>query len=108
MKIKNAIARGDRPFRERRMREQIGCEDRLGPHARRLTYARREGARIPFPCRRRLWGAGRKNSPELVSMGFRTFGDISSVPMQRRKKLLGKWGEHLCCSQRTDDRPVCG
>lgn len=62
----------------------------------------------PLPIGR-LWGAGRKTVRELESMGFRTIGDISSVPMQRLEKLLGKWGEHLwLLASGTDDRPVCG
>ncbi len=61
----------------------------------------------PLPISR-LWGAGKKTVRELESMGFRTIGDISSVPMARLERMLGKWGEHLwLLASGIDDRPVC-
>ena len=57
----------------------------------------------------RLWGAGRKTVRELESMGYRTIGDISSLPLKRMENLLGRWGEHLwLLANGIDERPVCG
>ncbi|HSV96548.1 MAG TPA: DNA polymerase IV [Spirochaetota bacterium] len=61
----------------------------------------------PLPVGR-LWGAGRKTERDLESMGYHRVGDISSVPLARMEKLLGKWGEHLwLLANGIDDRPVC-
>lgn len=62
----------------------------------------------PLPIGR-LWGAGKKTVSELESMGYRTIGDISSLPLKRMERLLGRWGEHLwLLANGIDERPVCG
>ncbi len=62
----------------------------------------------PLPIGR-LWGAGKKTVRELESMGYRTIGDISSLPLKRMERLLGRWGEHLwLLANGIDERPVCG
>lgn len=61
----------------------------------------------PLPIGR-LWGAGKKTVKELESRGFRTIGDIASLPLSRMEGLLGRWGEHLwLLANGMDERPVC-
>lgn len=57
----------------------------------------------------RLWGVGPKTRQRLVSLGFRTIGDVAAAPEERLASLLGEAGRHLRrLALGEDPRPVLG